>query len=303
MKWQKLGLIFRANNQFKWLSNYSALPIAYNIKDDIFRIFFSTRDDLNRSNGAFLEIDINNPNKILSLSETPVLIPGELGAFDDSGAQICSVLKVKNKVHLYYTGWSLSKTIPFKTFLGLAFFNQHRAAEKYSCAPIMSWKDKEPLSVGYVSVVYHENLYKMWYESNLNWYTASANNEILPEFVIKYATSENGIDWKRENIISLSDEYGQRIISRPSIIIDDDGYKMWYSYKVNFLYRIGYAESSNGIDWIRKDDEVGIDVSTTGWDSEQIEYPFVFDHNAERYMLYNGNGYGKSGFGLARLIK
>jgi hypothetical protein len=30
-----------------------------------------------------------------------------------------------------------------------------------------------------------------------------------------------------------------------------------------------------------------------------IEYPFVLRHKNEIYMLYNGNGYGKTGFGLA----
>jgi hypothetical protein len=49
------------------------------------------------------------------------------------------------------------------------------------------------------------------------------------------------------------------------------------------------------------DAEVGIGVSADGWDSEMIEYPFVFDHAGSRYMLYNGNGYGKTGIGLAVL--
>jgi hypothetical protein len=30
-----------------------------------------------------------------------------------------------------------------------------------------------------------------------------------------------------------------------------------------------------------------------------ICYPFVFDHAGSRFMLYNGNGYGKTGFGIA----
>jgi hypothetical protein len=30
-----------------------------------------------------------------------------------------------------------------------------------------------------------------------------------------------------------------------------------------------------------------------------IEYPFVFDHQGSRYLLYNGNNYGETGVGLA----
>jgi predicted GH43/DUF377 family glycosyl hydrolase len=75
---------------------------------------------------------------------------------------------------------------------------------------------------------------------------------------------------------------------------------MWYSYRGE-SYRIGYAESEDGIHFNRMDEKVGIDVSETGWDSEMICYPHVFEHNGEKYMLYNGNGYGKTGIGLAVL--
>jgi predicted GH43/DUF377 family glycosyl hydrolase len=115
--------------------------------------------------------------------------------------------------------------------------------------------------------------------------------------VIKYATSSDGIHWEREDLVAiplqLSDEYA---ISRPCVIKEEKGYSMWYSYRVG-SYRIGYAESADGIHWDRKDGEVGIDVSESGWDSEMIEYPFVFDHKGERYMLYNGTG-SQTGIGL-----
>ncbi len=78
---------------------------------------------------------------------------------------------------------------------------------------------------------------------------------------------------------------------------------MWYSYRKGdgTKYRIGYAHSNDGLHWTRKDNEVGIDVSKEGWDFEMICYPFVFDWKGNRYMLYNGNAYGKEGFGLAIL--
>jgi hypothetical protein len=66
---------------------------------------------------------------------------------------------------------------------------------------------------------------------------------------------------------------------------------------------IGYADSKDGLEWGRKDDLAVVDISNAGWDSEMVEYPFVFDHKGNRYMLYNGNEYGKTGFGLAILEK
>ena len=118
---------------------------------------------------------------------------------------------------------------------------------------------------------------------------------------IKCAESNDGIRWEKSGVVCIDfesrDEYA---ISRPCVLKEDGIYKMWYSYRGK-TYRIGYAESKDGLQWERKDAEVGINVSESGWDSEMIEYPFVFDHNGKRYMLYNGNGYGKTGIGLAVL--
>ena len=63
----------------------------------------------------------------------------------------------------------------------------------------------------------------------------------------------------------------------------------------------GYAESNDGLEWKRKDEEVGIETSDNGWDSEMLAYPYIYKHNEKIYMFYNGNGFGKSGFGYAEL--
>ena len=133
--------------------------------------------------------------------------------------------------------------------------------------------------------------YDMWQTQN----TASGS----------IAFSKDGIHWNRAGHIAIDyrnkDEYA---ISVPRVIFENSTYKMWYSYRASpkgDTYRIGYAESADGISWERKDEEVGIDVSENGWDSEMIEYPFVFDHEGQRYMFYNGNEFGKEGVGLARI--
>jgi hypothetical protein len=139
----------------------------------------------------------------------------------------------------------------------------------------------------------------MWYLSCTGWQMREGKPE--HKYHIKYAESLDGITWQRDGKIAIDfkgdEEYA---ISRPSVIHDKDCWKMWYSHRGQ-SYRIGYAESKDGREWTRLDSVVGIDTSVSGWDSEMIEYPFVFDHKGERYMLYNGNGYGETGFGLAVL--
>jgi hypothetical protein len=74
---------------------------------------------------------------------------------------------------------------------------------------------------------------------------------------------------------------------------------MWFCARGS-AYRIYTAESDDGIAW-RRTAAPALEVSDSGWDSEMVEYPFVFDHNGARYMLYAGNGFGKTGFGIAVL--
>jgi predicted GH43/DUF377 family glycosyl hydrolase len=97
-------------------------------------------------------------------------------------------------------------------------------------------------------------------------------------------------------------------LTRPSIIKTKDTYHMWYCYRgiEDFrdgknAYRIGYAYSYDLKTWHRDDSKAGIDLSDEGWDSKMIAYPYVVKTPYGIYMFYNGNGFGKSGFGYAIL--
>jgi predicted GH43/DUF377 family glycosyl hydrolase len=121
------------------------------------------------------------------------------------------------------------------------------------------------------------------------------------DHVIKHAVSDDAIHWTPTGDVCIGiesdDEYA---FSKPCVVRDGDLYRMWYSFR-GAAYRIGYAESDDGIVWRRKDDEAGIAPSGEGWDAQTVEYPFVFDHDGACYMLYNGDSYGRTGFGLAVL--
>jgi hypothetical protein len=139
----------------------------------------------------------------------------------------------------------------------------------------------------------------MWYLSGMKWMMEARAPKHY--YHIKYAESHDGIDWRRTGTVCIDfkdqDEYA---ISRPTVLRENGLYRMWFSHR-GHSYRIGYADSRNGILWNRRDKDVGMDVSESGWDSEMIEYPFVFRHGERLYMLYNGNGYGRTGVGLAVL--
>ena len=120
--------------------------------------------------------------------------------------------------------------------------------------------------------------------------------------VIHHASSHDGHEWHRSGLVVPFELGRAQAFSRPTVVQNKKGdFDMWFSYRSGSgeKYRIGYATSENGVNWKLDLENAGITVSASGWDSEMIEYPFVFDHEGSRYMLYNGNGYGQTGFGLA----
>lgn len=298
MKWHKLGHIYQPSGALPWARSYAANPIAEHVAEDLYRIYFSTRNEQNKSSIGSILIDINDPTQVIEVAEDPVLLPGDIGMPDDSGVSIGCILPVNGKRYLYYMGWNLAVTVPWRNAIGLAISAEgQREFQRYSRFPIINLDEIDPYTISYPWVMIEDGRYRMWYGSNLKW--GPEKRDML--HIIKYAESSDGITWERPDIICIDskgpEEYA---ICKPCILKDGGTYKMWYCYR-GLTYRIGYAESTDGIHWNRLDHLSGIDVSQDGWDSEMIEYPFVFDHKGKRYMLYAGNNFGKTGFGICVL--
>ncbi len=303
MIWQKMGRLFAPAGEFPWMLSHAANPFAWHIEGTIYKVFFTCRDKDNRSHIGFVVIDITTFD-ILELSSKPVLAPGATGLFDDSGVAMAQIVPVEGKLYLYYLGWNLKVTVPWQNSIGLAISEDNgKTFQKYGRAPIVDRSNEDPYSISYPYILPNENELVMWYGSNLNW----GADQSQMQHVIKRAVSSDGISWTRNNDISIDLLHqGEYALSKPFVERNGSHFDMWYSYRAGPLgdsYRIGRAESVDGIHWIRHDEAAGIDVSKEGWDSEMIEYPFLLDFDGNKYMLYNGNGYGKTGFGLAIQIE
>jgi len=298
MKWVKKGLIFEPTGKFNWMVTHAAAPYAERIGEDHYRIYIYGRNSENKSQIGYLEININEPRKILHITENPVLGLGALGCFDDSGVMPSWVIDHENLKYLFYTGWTQGVTVPYYFYAGLAISRDGgKHFERVSKAPILERNSVDPYLTASPCVLIENGAWRMWYVSSVR--RTLENSEAKTYYHINYAESKDGINWERRGIVCIDfKSKDEHAIARPCVLKEDGIYKMWYSYGGK-SYRIGYAESKDGVNWERKDDEVGIDVSASGWDSEMIEYAFVFEHKGKKYMLYNGNGYGKTGLGYA----
>lgn len=305
MTWKKYGLIVDPGGQRDWMVTHAMLPTALHLKDDMYRIYFSGRDSKNQSRIGYVEVDINEPNKVLYLSDKPVLDLGKIGCFDDVGVSPTCVVRHREFVYLYYLGWNKGSAVKVSEMSGLAISKDGgKAFERWSAVPIMDRTEKEPYLISVISYILIDKYgrWNMWYDGSDGWVTPD-----LPKYNIKYADSLDGIHWERNQTVSIDyKDPDETRVSRASVLAGNSVYEMWYCYAKNDGYRMGYAslpvvEEYPVInrEFVRKDAQVGIDVASSGWDSEMICYPNVFVHRGKKYMLYCGNSYGKTGFGYA----
>jgi hypothetical protein len=303
MKWTKLGRIFNSNGQQRWMMSHASVPTPEHIRDDLFRVYFSPRDDRNRSYIGYIVIDLSKPQDILEISGKPVLEPGALGAFDDSGAMCSWLLRRNGERVLYYIGWTLGITVPWSTAIGIAYCSSNGPPvfERGFDGPIIGRSICDPFFAAGPFVLEEGAIWRMWYLSGTGW--ADGPKGPVPRYNLRYAESQDGVRWKTTGRACIDHKYpGEVAIARPCVIKDKDIYRMWFCYRGDdFGYKIGYAESFDGVAWERLDHQEGLEHSESGWDSEMTAYPCVFDHKGERYMLYCGNNYGATGFGLAVL--
>tara|TARA_B100001123_G_C15241965_1_gene999450 strand:+ start:223 stop:1137 length:915 start_codon:yes stop_codon:yes gene_type:complete len=296
INWEKIGLIIKPEKNLPWTQSHCMVPTPYHMKEGLYKVYFSGRDANNVSHISYAVVDLNLNGKVISYSKKPVLSPGKLGCFDDNGVTPSCIFNIeKNKLALYYIGWNPGSTVRMHLFGGLAISNDDgETFTRWSEAPILERNKTDPYLNTAPWVVKVKNGFRIYYVSGDIWI-----NKDLPRYNIKTGFSKDGKNWERsgEVCIDFKDE-AENALARPYVIFENNIWKMWFSYKGN-NYRIGYAESNDGIKWDRNDEGSGIDVSHSGFDSEMIEYAAIVKHNEKYFMFYNGNNYGSEGIGLA----
>lgn len=315
MKFIKLGKIFDPTDHV--LPNncmeYAQSPQVV-VFDNFVRIFFSARerDHLGKFISHVLYVDFDTKfEKVLDVSRSAVISLGDLGCFDEHGIFPLSPLKEQGRILGFTTGWNRKVSTSADSGIGLAVsLDGGETFEKYGNGPIMTANLQEPFLVGDAFVRQYFGVYHMWYIYGLRWITS--DSEPIPQRVYKigHATSLNAVDWNRTGTPLIPDRLGSNECQALPTVAEWGGlFHMFFCFRDAFgfrkdrekSYRIGYAYSPDLKHWHRDDSAVGIDVSISGWDSEMICYPHIFECDGKVYLLYNGNEFGRYGFGLAVL--
>lgn len=315
MKWRKLGKIFNPT-EHKLSDNcveFAQSPQAL-VFDDFVRIYFSTRerDQTGKflSHISFVEFD-KKFGKVLNISTNTVIPLGKPGCFDEHGIFPLNILQDKERVLGYISGWSRRVSVSVETAIGLAISRDGGLTfDRIGDGPILSASPDEPFLVGDPFVRKYGGMYHMWYIYGTCWIKQSIMDTPDRVYKIGHAASPDGIEWKRTGRQLIEDKLNSNECQAlPTVIDFDDKYHMFFCYRQalgfrknrDHAYRIGYAVSDDLVNWVRNDANVGINVSPGEWDSDMLCYPHVFRCEGNIYMLYNGNEFGRFGFGLALL--
>jgi hypothetical protein len=312
-KWEKLGQILSpsdSNSPF-WMAEYAQAPNAILLKDRI-RVYFTSRlprDDRGQyvSQVGFVDVDRNDPRKILAISDAPVIDLGSPGSFDQHGTYPFSVARVKNEVIAIYGGWSRCSSVPFDVSLGLARANiDNLDFHKVGVGPVLTKSQFEPFVISSPKIRFFNNNYFLFYIAGSTWIPGDKPD---PVYSIRMAISDNGEKWQKLNKSIINNVLGDlEAQASPDVFYFDGRYHMLFCYRhgTNFRvrergYRIGYASSEDLLNWTRDDSMSDLNTSSSGWDSEDISYPNVLQVDDALYCFYLGNQVGREGIGVARL--
>jgi hypothetical protein len=315
MKWKKLGKIFDptkyqlANNCFEFAQSPQTL-----VFDDFVRIYFSTREKDKTgkylSHVSFIDID-KKFTKVLKVSTHTIIELGGLGCFDEHGIFPMNVLRDKDRVLAYTSGWNRKVSVSVDASIGLAIsYDDGLTFKKVGTGPVLTSSLYEPFLVGDGFVVKYGTSYHMWYVYGSKWIEDLTENDPQRVYKIVHAISKDGISWERDGKHIISDKLNaNECQALPSVVHFKDRYHMVFCYRqaIGFRkikdngYRLGYAYSDDLINWTRDDKKMGIDVTEGSWDSDMMCYPHIFKCDEKICLLYNGNEFGRYGFGLAVL--
>jgi hypothetical protein len=314
-KWEKLGKIFDPAqlNGKSWMKEY-AQATSVIIFEEFLRVYFSSRGSADErrqyvSRLGYIDLNRNNLFEIIDICKEPVLPLGELGTFDEFGTNPVSVIKWENEIRAYYAGWTRCESVPFNAAIGLAISkNEGKTFYKIGKGPVLSYGPDEPFVLGSPKIRRFNDTWYLWYSSGKKWIKNDSRPE--PVYKIRMATSVDGINWNKYGKDLLENKLEENECQASAdVIFYKERFHMFFSFRhnLNFRqadkgYRIGYAYSDDLFNWTRQDSVAGIEKSVSGWDSESVSYPYVFELDGKILMLYQGNEMGKFGFGLAQLL-
>ena len=277
--------------------------------EEFTRVYYSCRKPPN--NGQYKSevryVDFSKDfSKILSVSNDEVVAEPDLGSFDEHGVFPLDVVRVGSELVGYSGGWSRRSSVSIDMSIGqLKSHDDGNTFQREGPGPVLTKSVDEPFLVGDPSVASVDGLLHMFYIRGTQW-TAVSNGEPERTYLIAHRVSLDGRSWTRaagSGPFPIEPKSRWEAQAMPSLVKVSDVWFMFFSFRETFdfrtnkenAYRLGLAYSHDLNSWTRLDDD--FESWRQNWDDAMMCYPNAHVRDEKVYVLYNGNEFGRHGFG------
>jgi hypothetical protein len=303
MRWEKHGLVWGPDGHAPWARHSALQPTPLLLDDGSLRVYAGMRDEHGRGSVGFVDLDPADPSRVLRVSERPALAPADGGSFAVDGVVPTAVTRGPDGLRLYYAGYRRGEGDErFRAFCGLAISDDGGDSFRaHSDAPVLPPAAEGRLFRVIHSIRYEDGRWRVWYGAGSEF--RRGEKKTLPVYDIRYCESPDGIEFPDHGVVCIPTSGDEHRVGRPYVVRSGAGYEMYFGAGTERRpYRLAYATSPDGVTWRRDDAALGLEPSADGWDSEMIAYPAAVTVAGRTYLFYNGNGYGRDGFGFAERV-
>jgi hypothetical protein len=302
--WTKRGLVFEParHGVGGWMCHSALTPTPYRLDEDTIRVYAGFRDSEGVSRIGYVDVRADDPTAIVGVSTEPALDIGRGGCFDDNGMILGDVIDAPGGLHMFYVGFQRVAKAKFLAFTGLAVsVDGGRHFERVQETPLLDRAPGRSTIAAVHSVVRENGRWRLWYAVGDDW--EDIRGQPYPRYHIRYVETDDLAAIPREDRVCLLPRGNEYRIGRPRVYRFDGEYVMYFTRgTVTGEYFPGVAYSDDGVHWGRRDSQLGIELSGSGWDSRTLCYPALIRQREKLLMFYNGNDMGVDGFGVAEAI-
>jgi len=281
--------------------------------DDQYMLFYSGAEKSGRQRICLAQAPMDRLDEWTRLG--PIVDVGGPGAFDENWCVLPCVHRFGNRWHLYYTGnGKVGKGLQSFRGIGLAVSDDLLTWKKWSEEPVLRgngferWPENHGIAGGGSLIEIPQSdghtVYRMYYTLAVGHPDKSLLVDQAKYSVV--ADSRDGIDWGDRRVVlepRQDAEYENAATIGLTVWKEGEHWRALYAgIGTQFgAYSICEAESTDGLNWFRgkPGENLALPPQGTGWESKMTTYPHLVEEPDQLRLFYCGNGYGRTGIGMA----
>ena len=295
--WDRIGWIDPPVGLGEWCTSHLSIPFCISKNASEFRVYFSSRDSDQRSHIGWVDVQFNSENSLkTNFGTSPLVSPGVPGTFDEHGVSGSFFEIVNNSLRIWNFGWQRSSGKAWSNAIGLVEKSVYDTELTVKNKLVVKSNEFENYGLAYPYLISQNSIRHLFYGA-FDLYGIPSLNQPY-SYVSKRAEIGNDLilSDRSRMIDHLSGNSAQ---SRPCIIRDGNGYRAWISVKGEG-YEIRSAYSEDLRNWKWSEDRYGLRASGMNGESREVCYSHVVEFAGSRMMFFNGDGFGKTGIGIAK---